>query len=109
MDKEIEKLIKLATDNPKLEIVTMTDCEVVAEDWGYWKGEIINVEITTQWMHPENDRLYEGEDSIKEEMGELLVNDYKWPLTKEQEKEIDLKVEIQYKEIKEVIVIRISI
>lgn len=42
----IDKLIKLKTDNPELEIITMTNYDVCCgDDFRYWRGEISSVEI----------------------------------------------------------------
>lgn len=45
MNNEIIDLIKLSTENPTLEIITMTHYEVCCSDeFSYWKGDIEKVE-----------------------------------------------------------------
>lgn len=33
-----KKLLKLIEENPDLDVVPMVDCDVVADDYGYWMG-----------------------------------------------------------------------
>lgn len=43
-NEKIKELVKLSDENPELEIIPVTHCEVVAEDRGYWKGKIEKIE-----------------------------------------------------------------
>jgi hypothetical protein len=67
MDKQIENLIELAKENPTLEIKLMVNYEVCAgDDCTYWMAGISSIEKTNYWNH--NERVYIGEDEIKDEM-----------------------------------------
>lgn len=43
-NEKIKELVRLSEENPELEIIPVTHYEVVAEDWGYWKGKIEKIE-----------------------------------------------------------------
>jgi hypothetical protein len=67
MDKNIERLIELAKENPTLEIVHMVDYEVCASDeCTYWMCHILSVKKGVYWYS--DDRVYIGEEEIKDEM-----------------------------------------
>lgn len=50
-NKNVKKLLKLATENPSLPIVSMVQYEVVADDsFSYWLGEIESVTVEELWV-----------------------------------------------------------
>lgn len=67
-NKNNEKLIELVKQNPDLPIITATYYEVVAEDWGYWVGEIQDICVDYFYMRQGKDRWFAGEDDIFEHL-----------------------------------------
>lgn len=59
------KLLKLATENPSLPIVSMVQYEVVADDsFSYWLGEIESVTVEELWVS--DGRTWTREDAESE-------------------------------------------
>ena len=52
-NEKIKELVKLSEENPELEIITATYCDVVAEDWGYWVGKIKEIKKDYFWSKDE--------------------------------------------------------
>ena len=40
-----KELIKLISENPDLPVIPIVNTDVVAEDWGWWLGEFVNVTL----------------------------------------------------------------
>ena len=65
------ELLKLIRENPDLEIVPMVDCEVVAEDFGYWLGHWGSCKVTEyysglEYIHFKDD---DAEDVLNDMVG----------------------------------------
>lgn len=65
---EHDELLKLIKEHPDLPVVPMVDCEVVADDFGYWMGK---------WGRAELTQLYKGREYVhlKDEDEEDVLND----------------------------------
>lgn len=57
-----KELVKMVKENPELPIVTATYYEVCSEDWGYWCGEIENIEV--DYYYIDDERWYAGKEEI---------------------------------------------
>ena len=69
----IDKLIELKKENPELPIKIMVDYEVFGGDYGYWEGKIFKIDIDFYCVL--GDRIYLGEDEIREELEEMFIDD----------------------------------
>ncbi len=68
MTKQTEELLRLIKENPDLPIVPMVDCEVVADDFGYWLGK---------WGYAKLTEYYNGREYIhfRDDDEEDVLND----------------------------------
>lgn len=66
MNKMNKKLIQVVKENPELPIITATHYEVIAEDWGYWCGEIKDIKIDYYCLLDEF--WYAGKKEITEQL-----------------------------------------
>lgn len=100
-NEKIKELVKLSEENPELEIMFMTNHEVLGDDWGYWLGHISKVSKDDVWTNPNNDRMYWDSDSIEDEIFYSIEDnsvDYPEDMSNEA---IDTEVKRLYKEYKE--------
>lgn len=74
MNKNIQELIKLSTENPNLRIITMVDNEVFfTDEYKYCMGEIISIEKDI--IYQPDEIVYIGEQDIYDQIHEDLQND----------------------------------
>ena len=69
MDAQIEKLLEMAKQYPDLEIVCMVNYEVCASDeCTWWLSHIYKIGKDVIWFDKDHERVWIGEDEIKDEM-----------------------------------------
>lgn len=108
---KLKELIKLAEENPNLEIITMVNYEIVCEDWGYWRGDIGEIKKDFYWQ--DDEAMYMSIKKIKEQLSESASFDPEFEELPDDkfnliiEKEIESK--LQSGEIKEAIFIYIEL
>lgn len=71
VNKHIETLIKLAQENPDMQIRIMVDSDVCEDDtYSYWLAKIISVNKDILWM--DGTHAVIGEEEIKDRLGERI-------------------------------------
>ncbi len=77
MDRDndkIKELIKLSEENPELEIITMVNSEICADDdYSYWLGAIGEIQKDVYWHDEE--KVYIGLSAIEDELEQNLAMD----------------------------------
>lgn len=63
------QLLDLLQKYPNANIYTFTNCEVVADDYGYWLGNIKKIYYGKYYMY--NDNIYFSKELLIEEAKEL--------------------------------------
>jgi len=80
----IQKLIKLAKENPNLPIIPMVGTEVVASDeYSYWMASFGTVEIGQYYVSKE--RVFFDSDDLTDEILDNLVFDKDWEMLSDEE------------------------
>lgn len=65
MADKTKDLIRLASDNPDLEIITMVDSQMCGDEYSYYLGEIFSVELGEYAIF--GDRVFTDREDYKEE------------------------------------------
>lgn len=85
MNENIKKLFKLMEENPDLRVMPFVNCEVVAEDWGYWMASFGDCWVDDVCLY--KDRFYWKSvslEDLEEEIAcdiddnELFADKEKW-------------------------------
>jgi hypothetical protein len=112
MNEEIKELIKLSTENPELEILTMVAYEVCAgDDHPYWMGEIEIVKKDVYLLI--NETVYIGKEDILNHVQDNL--EFRPEYENLSDEEFDIMVNKEYDrllqsgEIKEAIIVYIGV
>lgn len=69
MADKMKELIRLANDNPDLEIITMVDSEMCGDEYSYYLGEISYVELGEYVVF--GDRVFTDREEYKEQYYDL--------------------------------------
>jgi hypothetical protein len=85
-NKNNKELIEVVKNNPDLPIIPATHYEVVAEDWGYWCGEIREVKVDYYYLAEE--MWYAGVDEIRDQLQTEHENDQECELMSDEEFDI---------------------
>ena len=92
MNDKIKELAKLSEENPDLEIVMLTYYDVVADDYGYWKGKISNVK--TDFIGEIAGRVCVGLDQMYDFLNETLLETLQYDSLSDEEYDIIINGEI---------------
>lgn len=74
MNKVIEKLLKVAQENPDLEIITMCDNDIFFGDYAWSVGSLVGVDV--DYVFQDDEVSYIGEDDICDQLLCFLENDF---------------------------------
>ena len=111
MDKNIEKLIRLSKENPRMEIITMVNWEVCcSDDYSWWLGMIQKVKKDFVWH--DDEQVWLSKADIMDRLYDLMSDDIdRWPKgyeVTEEDAEEAFKALQNAGEVKEKIIIYIS-
>jgi hypothetical protein len=67
MNEMSKKLLEVAKENPDLEIIPATYYGVIAEDWGYWVGNIVDIKVDYYFL--DDEMWYAGCEDILDQLG----------------------------------------
>lgn len=101
MNKNIARLIELATENPDLPIVAMVDGEIVGDDYGMWLGSFGDVRVGEYVLY--DDRFIEDREEFTEcyydRNDDILCEKFKYdPCIHEYSVKLGKHTQAQYKE-----------
>lgn len=92
----LQKIMSLSNANPEIEIHFLVDSDEILE-FGWTDHKIINVEVEPWWGN--DDRIYVGEDKIKEYFAEYYYENNEGKSEEEIEKLANEKYEREAKDV----------